>query len=261
MRAMSFWRPIYFLILIPLSPTVAADVEKQFPIKVNVILSDDSQIRGEIPSPSKPLEMNSPFLGKVAVPLSNVVAITFVPDHAGATIQLLNGDKIQGVLGLELVKMRTLLGPVNIPLSVIKELHFQIRDAAGGGVINPEDWDSLPFPQNSNWPGGRGEPLRFENGEVILQGAQDVRSKKLYSTPVTVECEVLLEDRTSAHGGFQLRFVAEGQPKDLDLTRLTYLSWNYFHNATDRLSLNLHPSFPQELQRIADLPIRPGQPY
>ncbi len=126
MRASGFWRLICLLPLLPHSPALAADLEKQLSIKVTVMLIDDSQIKGEIPSPFRPLGVNSPLLGKVTVPMSNVVAITFVPDHAGAMVQLLNGDKIQGALALDSIRMKTLFGSISIPLTAIRNSIFRI---------------------------------------------------------------------------------------------------------------------------------------
>jgi hypothetical protein len=138
--------------------------------------------------------------------------------------------------------MTTLFGPINLPFSAVKELQFHSPESGNSdGVINPDDWDLLPFPQDSDWPGDRGVPPRFENGEVIVQGAQDARSRKLYSVPLTVECDVVLEARASQQGAFRLRFVAEGQPRDFDAKQFISLELAYRQNRPDQLTIVQRP--------------------
>jgi hypothetical protein len=249
-------------VLIPLSATSAAEAEKPSPIKLDANLTDGSRIKGEIPPPYRPFKVLSAELGELSVPPTKIAVINFNTNHTETTIHLLNGDKVQGALGIDSIKMTTLFGPITIPVSKIRELQFHAQEGSGnGGLINPDDWDSLPFPQDSNWPGDRGVPPRFENGEVILQGAQDVRSKKVYSAPMTVECEVMLEERSSTDGSFQLRLVAEGESANVDAKRFASLGLGYRRNGTDQLFTSQRPNSQHDFQVIADLPIRAGQPY
>jgi hypothetical protein len=262
MRASTSGLTIALLVLIPLSRTSAADTEKPSPINLDASLTDGSRIKGEIPLPHPPYNILSPALGKLSVPLSQIAVINFNANHTEVTVHLQNGDTVQGTLAIDSVRMKTLFGLVTVPFSAVKELQFHSRESDdSNGVINPGDWDLLPFPQDSDWPGNRGVPPRFENGEVILQGAQDARSKKLYSAPLTVECEVVLEARASSQGEFQLRFVAEGQPRDLDAKQLTSLAFAYRQNGTDQLFVVQHPSPQQDLRVLANTPIRAGRAY
>jgi hypothetical protein len=79
-------------------------------------------------------------------------------------------------------------------------------------------WDTLPFPENSNWTGPKGSPAQIKDGDLVLQG-QMVRTHETYSTPLVVECEVELENRTAPDGYVGVEFVPAGAPRDLAPTR------------------------------------------
>src|SRR5262245_59580508 len=81
-------------------------------------------------------------------------------------------------------------------------------------------WDRLPFPKDSNWPSSRGEPTMMAEDGLLLQG-QDVRTRRAYAAPVTVECDVALESRSASDGSFDLYFLPAGQPLDVTPGQLT----------------------------------------
>ena len=74
-------------------------------------------------------------------------------------------------------------------------------------------WDPLPFPKNSDWPGPKGLPPTMAGTALVLQG-QDVRTASLYTAPLTVECDVELEARTTSDGSFGIKFIPSGEPAD-----------------------------------------------
>lgn len=80
----------------------------------------------------------------------------------------------------------------------------------------PIVWDRLPFPKDSDWSAPKGAPPKIENGVLVLQ-SQAVRTRSSYAVPVTVQCEVVLEDRSMSDGEFAVKFLATGQPKDVEL--------------------------------------------
>ncbi len=86
---------------------------------------------------------------------------------------------------------------------------------ASGSRSRPLVWDRLPFPKDSDWPGPKGTPATLTSNALVLQG-QDVRTKSVYSAPLTVECNVELEVRATSDGSFAIKFIPSGEPADSD---------------------------------------------
>jgi hypothetical protein len=84
----------------------------------------------------------------------------------------------------------------------------------------------LPFPRNSDWPGPKGQSATVAQGKIALQG-QPIRSEKVYSLPVTIELEVMVEERVSSDGFFSIIAHAPGladdvEPREGNKLQLTY---------------------------------------
>ncbi len=65
----------------------------------------------------------------------------------------------------------------------------------------------------------------------------------------------MLEDRSASDGEFQLRFIADGEPGNVDPTRISSLLLAYRRNGTDTLEILQQ----RHTRPVADLSIRAGQ--
>jgi len=103
---------------------------------------------------------------------------------------------------------------------------------AAPGMWGPLDWYIQPFPVNSDWPGPKGEPATWEDGELLLTG-QPVRSRRSYSAPVTVSWETVLEKRYTHDGALTIMFEPEGLPLDQQGEQVVAFSMGYGHGGMD----------------------------
>ena len=78
---------------------------------------------------------------------------------------------------------------------------------------------------------------------------------------LAVTCVPVSRCCASSQGAFQLRFVAEGQPRDLNAKQFTSLRFAYRQNETDQLFVVQHPSPRQDLRVLVDTPVRAGRAY
>jgi hypothetical protein len=90
----------------------------------------------------------------------------------------------------------------------------------------PVTWQALPFPTDSDWPGPTGDPAVITLNEVILN-ARYARSQEVFSGPLTIDCDVFVEARTTQGGVFTLFFASPGQPLDKDLADYTAFQMLY----------------------------------
>src|SRR5262249_51936884 len=82
---------------------------------------------------------------------------------------------------------------------------------AGSGV--EIEWERVPFTADDDWGGRSGEPATITPEKIILQ-AQDVQTKQVFSSPLTVECMASPQELIHADGYFELRFVEIGQRRN-----------------------------------------------
>ena len=75
-------------------------------------------------------------------------------------------------------------------------------------------WQDLPWPDDSNWGGPRGQPA-VTNGNQITMTGQDVRSVQSFAGPLTISYDLFLPSKTTTDGGFYLIFAPIGQPTNL----------------------------------------------
>ena len=99
---------------------------------------------------------------------------------------------------------------------------------AGCAATGPRSltWDILPFPRDSDWPAWNGMPAKLEDGELVLQG-HPVRTRAVYSVPLTIECEFELENRVAPDGYCGIGFVPAGSPDDVGPRDLRWLQIAY----------------------------------
>ena len=212
MRATAYGLVTFLLVLIPLPVISAADAQKPSIIKLDATLTDGSHIKGEIPPPYLPIKVISSELGKLSVPLAKVAVINFNANHTEATVHLQKGDKLQGTLGMDSIKMTTLFGPVSLPLAVIKELQFRPTDGTGA-AFKPGDWDVVPFPRDSDWPGPRGEMSTITDEEIVLQGSP-ARTREAHQIPFALDCELDPADLTLDQANLWILLFAPGPSRD-----------------------------------------------
>src|SRR5207302_11403024 len=121
-----------------------------------------------------------------------------------ASVKFRNGDNIRGdIAGVNAFSLNTIFGPVSIPMQTVREM--RVHRGGGGGLV---EWEVLPFPKNSDWPGPRGEPARIEADELVLRG-YPVRTRQSYSTVLSFECEVTLEQLAASDGWVVIYFMPE----------------------------------------------------
>ena len=205
------------------TPQVGAPEVTHPPLQLVVHLTDGSRVIGETPLTRLPLR--SAALGRVVIPLAKIRTVKFSADHESAAVALQNGDKVQGHLGAVALTLQTLFGRVTVPLELTTEIEVR-RD--GGRLVA---WDILPFPEDSNWPGPRGEPALIQNNNILLQG-RPVRTQTSYTLPLTIECEVELEERAATDGAAWFDVVDEQDSRNLDPKRCVMFTFGYAHPAS-----------------------------
>jgi hypothetical protein len=129
----------------------------------------------------------------------------------------------------------------------------------------PIVWNQLPFPKDSDWPGSKGTPPTVVQGELVLE-AQDVRSQRSYSVPLTIECEAYPDNPTAPHTWLQVKFVPVGQPTDREPTQSTKLVMGNRHGPPSGdqnvVFIQRHDgSVTKEIWGEQPFTIKTGEPY
>ena len=179
---------------------------KALPVQLVVKLTDGSCVIGTTSVISLPLR--SEALGTMTILLERVRLLKFSPNHESVIVLFANGDKLQGSFGAISLKLQTIFGPITIPLE--KTTEIEVRT----GGVKLVEWDVLPFPRNSDWPGPRGEPAIVDAGEIIIRG-QPVRTKQTYSAPLTFECEFTVDQPLTHLENAIITFIPEGADPSL----------------------------------------------
>jgi hypothetical protein len=192
---------LVLVVLAGRAPLVAAEKVKESAVQLVVNLTDGSRLIGETTLANLPLR--SEALGKLDVPLDRVALIKFSADHESLTVTLQNGDRIQAGIGVTTVALKTAFGAVTVPLE--KTTEIQVRH----GKASLVEWDILPFPMDSDWPGPRGEPATVDTGEIVIRG-QPVCTKQAYSAPLTFECEFTVDQPLTHLEYAAITFTPEG---------------------------------------------------
>jgi hypothetical protein len=144
-------------------------------------------------------------MGKIDVRLGFISTISFSEGQEAATVTFRNGDKIRGnIAGVTALDIKTLFGPISVLMGVVREI--RVHPGGSGKLV---DWDSLPFPKGSDWPGARGGPARVEADEIVLQG-QPVCTKQSFAAPLSFECDAALDQLVSEDGCLWIDLVPEG---------------------------------------------------
>ena len=199
-------------------PKCGAKKVNEPPRQLVVSLTDGTRVIGETTLMS--LSLQSAVLGKIVIPLEKIRTVKFCNNHESATVSLQNGDKVQGSISALSLTLGTLFGQVTVPLEKTTEIEIRMGDS------RLVEWDILPFPKDSDWPGPRGEPAIIKNNDILLQG-RPVRSQTTYSLPLSIECEVELADCVANDGGLWLYVLNEQDPRDFNPKRFVMLNFGY----------------------------------
>ena len=236
------------------TPEAGAQKVKASPLQLVVSLTDGTRVVGETTLTS--LSFRSAALGRVGIPLEKIRAVKFSADHESASIALQNGDKVQGSLGADSLTLRTLLGRVTVPLEKTAEIEVRL---SGGSLV---EWDVLPFPRNSDWPGPQGEPATLAPNEAVLRG-QPVRTKQTYPATLSFECEVTLEKLAINNNGcLWIALEPEGSDPNLEWPAesvVVELGYNQINGRDGHLNINRG----RTATRLNDAPLvlEGGKPY
>lgn len=110
------------------SPATATEKVNDAPLQLVVNLTDGSRLVGETALTSLPLR--SEALGKLEIPFARIRTVKFSPNHESATLTLVNGDRIDGVISTADLPLRTLFGPVKILTVLAQDIKVLVAGAA-----------------------------------------------------------------------------------------------------------------------------------
>ena len=220
MRLLFFALAVLALLFQPLGVFAESEATVQ-PAQVTLSLVDGSRLVGTTTLTT--FSLRSEVLGTIAIPLDKVRSLKFSPNHESLVVAFANGDQLQGSLGTVALELQTLLGMVKVPLEYV--MTIEVRSGGLRLVV----WDILPWPTDSG--GWGGIPAIIKNNDILLQGSP-VRSQTSYTLPLTVECEVELEERTANDGGIWFHVVEEQESRDLEPKRFVMLAFGYAHKAS-----------------------------
>ncbi len=93
--------------------------------RVAVELADGSRIIGTPALVSLPVQTT---YAKMDIPLGEIVLAKVENDHEHIVLDLVNGDKLKGVLTLAPIKLETVFGDISIGIELIKSLRVYRAD-------------------------------------------------------------------------------------------------------------------------------------
>ena len=175
-------------------------------VQVTLDFTDGSRLIGTSALATLPFRTDA--LGTMAIPFVKVRALKFNPNHESLVVSFANGDKLQGSLGTVALEVQTLLGAVTVPWEHV--LAIEVRPSPGPGV----EWEILPFPKDSDWPGPQGKPATLDAGEIVIQG-QPVWTKPAYSAPLAFEGEFMVDQPLTHLENAAITFVPESADPSL----------------------------------------------
>jgi hypothetical protein len=220
-------RPLILLLAgLVVLPASGAEPATSEVVTATVSLTDGSRLIGQIGGTAAGLELQAEALGKVNIPWLRIRQLDCTAGKINAVLTLQNGDKLRGAVLLDKITLRTLIGPVALPLSTVRECQINARGGAGRVV----EWEKLPFFTTSNWPGPQGEEATFDRDEFTLRG-HPVRTRGSYALPLVIECELQAERVVAGGAGLHLDLTRPGVTGDKDVTQAVRLSIGYCEQA------------------------------
>jgi len=110
--------------------------------------------------------------------------------------------------------------------------------------VRAQTWQALPFPSDSSWPGPFGQPAVITNNEIILDG-QPARTIETFSGPITMDCDVSLDARTTTDGAFWLFFIPTGVALDKTATNSIFFQLGFENFGQDVMGVFKRQGIPQ----------------
>jgi hypothetical protein len=89
----------------------------------------------------------------------------------------------------------------------------------------------LPWAKDCDWAGPKGGPVAIEGGDLVLPGWY-LRTRSVYSKPVTIEMDIKLEDRKANDGCVWIDLWPVGLPSDVEPARFFSVSVGYAEDGT-----------------------------
>jgi hypothetical protein len=109
------------LLTVALSGAAWAEQDKaEQPLRLELDLVDGSLVIGTPGIESVPVQTSD---GKMDIPLKQIVAMKIGEDYETASVDLRNGNKVQGVIDLAPIKLDTASGQVSVGINRIRMLH------------------------------------------------------------------------------------------------------------------------------------------
>jgi hypothetical protein len=153
-------------------PVAPAPVSTQPAVpQLRVSLADGSRLIGE--TTLKMLALRSEALGKLEIPLEKVRSIKLSKDRESAAIVLANGDKVQGGFVATTVALRTIFGPVTVPLAQVTDLEVSLRAIDAGlanGLVAHYPFQEDAKDRSGNENHGEVTGAVFEEGGLRFRG-------------------------------------------------------------------------------------------
>lgn len=194
--------------------SLATDSPKESATVIVADLRDGSKLVGEVVPQDLMLELNTDAVGKLRVSVNRVDKVEFAKKGASVTLLLTNGDRLKGEIQLPSLKLRTLLGPLTIPIAAISKLQVHAKTTGASRILGQDDWQSVPFPANCDWPGDHGVPSSVNSTGITLRG-QPLRSVRSYPLPVEIECEFTLLEPLRDDGHFKIMVMPPHTPEEI----------------------------------------------
>jgi len=97
-------------------------------------------------------------------------------------------------------------------------------------------WQILPWPDNQNWGGPRGNPAITNGNQITLTG-QNVLSVQSFTGPLTISFDVLLPARSTQNGSFDFFFVLTNQATNLEPDPNIDLQMGFDNLSSDHLTV------------------------
>jgi hypothetical protein len=104
-------------------------------------------------------------------------------------------------------------------------------------------WEELPWADDCPWAGVRGVPAVFNKGDLILPGWY-LRTKSSYSLPLTIECNVMLEQQNADDGCIWIDLFPVGQPANLEPTQFLSFSFGYGYGSSKMAIVQRYQRYP-----------------
>jgi len=182
MNRHTFW--ISVCAVLTLFTAAAEDLaSKERPLRVELNLVDGSRVIG-IPAITA-VPVQTPY-AKIDVPLAQLQSLTIGDDHEVVVLDLLNGDKLTGVISLAPIKLEALFGPASIGIEHIKMLRIILGGKSTGSTWSVRNDFSTTSNPNGPWSYGwtpDGNPAAFTRYPSRVQkpglaGWQDARDSQ-----------------------------------------------------------------------------------